>query len=114
MTPNWELTVPPEACDMSLPGAPNCAWVKRLKISARKSKPNRSVIANRLINEKSVLTKFGPDAGVRFAVPSCPGVAGAKQLVLNQWLIVRDPLFGSQTWSGRLTGRKLYSKLTPD
>src|SRR5882762_3250039 len=101
MTPNWELAVPPKACDMSFPGDPNCGWLKRLNISVRKSNPTLSVIRKRLINEKSVFTKFGPETGVREAVPSCPTAAGTKQLVLNQCFMFREPLFGAQTWSGR-------------
>src|ERR1700687_5587483 len=106
MTPNWELTLlsTPAAktpAAKSEPGSPNCAWLKRLKNSARKSSPTRSVSGKRLIKERSVLTKFGPEIGAREASPSPPvspdlKPAATKQLVLNHSLRFRGPEFGSQ------------------
>src|ERR1700732_4757397 len=101
MTPKWELTVPPTPAAKSAPGNPNCAWLKRLKNSARKSRPMRSVNRKRLINEKSVFTKFGPETGAREAFPRPPTIpeavpAGTKQLVLNHFLMVCGPDLGSQ------------------
>ena len=57
--------------------------IKRLKNSARKSAPIRSVKRKRLISEKSVFEKCGPERGVRLAVPSWPNGAWVKQLGLN-------------------------------
>src|SRR5579864_7953203 len=106
-------------------GRPNWAWLKRLKISARKSSPVFSQgRAKRLMTEKSVLTKSGPFTGVRLAFPSSPGTAGrpgapepgaTKQLVLNHsprfWW---NPLVGLQIWSGRMKLLPLFWKLTPE
>src|SRR5207253_10142424 len=67
--------VPPPKAE----GVSNCASLKRLKISARKSSPMFSQgSAKRLITEKSVFTKFGPEIGARLAVPSSPSGAVAK------------------------------------
>src|SRR5271166_4909581 len=101
ITPNCELTCWPTPADKSSPGKPNCAWLKRLKNSVRKSSPTRSVIRKRLISEKSVFTKFGPETGAREAFPSPPIIpefvpAGTKQLVLNHSLRLRGPESGLQ------------------
>src|ERR1700693_5641537 len=88
ITPNCEPGCDPDAdeSEMSEPGDPNCAWLKRLKNSARKSSPTLSVRTNRLMREKSVFTKSGPESGLRFAVPNSPAAAGVKQPVLKNSL----------------------------
>src|SRR6266699_4212190 len=64
----------------SPPGFANCAWLKRLKNSARKSKRIVSRIGKCLITEKSVFTKSGPETGARLAFPSSPAGGVAKQV----------------------------------
>ena len=78
-SPNCEALkvapVPPPKAD----GVSNCAWLKRLKNSARKSNPIFSHgSAKRLMTEKSVFTKPGPDIGAREVVPNSP-VGGATK-----------------------------------
>src|SRR5260370_31205291 len=64
----------------------NCAWLKRLKNSALKLRPMFSQgRVNCLMTEKSVLTKSGPDSGVRDAFPSSPAAGNAKAHGLNQF-----------------------------
>src|SRR5882724_1257635 len=101
MTPNCELGCCPTPAAKSSRGKPNCAWLKRLKNSARKSSPTRSVTTNVLMNERSVFTKLGPEIGAREAFPSPPTIpeavpAGTKQLVLNHWLMLWLPELGLQ------------------
>src|SRR5208283_1272803 len=76
-------------CDgalMSEPGRPNCAWLNRLNISTRKSSPIFSLgKANRLMIEKSVFTKSGPESGARDVSPSSPAGGAAKAQGLNQY-----------------------------
>src|SRR5713226_1840909 len=92
-------------------GVANCVWLKRLKNSALKFRPMFSQgRANCLMTEKSVLTKSGPDSGVRDALPSSPGAAWANAQGLNQFATVctfvgqpaPPPLFGSLSSSGRV------------
>src|SRR5260370_5729482 len=98
-------------------GVANCAWLKRLKNSALKLRPMFSQgRVNCLMTEKSVLTKSGPDSGVRDAFPSSPAAGNAKAHGLNQfatvctWVGAVQPglaetgpaLFGSPTSSGRV------------
>src|SRR5215470_15536643 len=101
---------------MSEFGKPNCAWLNRLKNSARKSTcmPSRYGSLKCLISEKSVLTKSGPDTGVREAFPSSPTGAAAKQEVLNHWLRVGWLDSAEQVWLGRFTVLAFCWKLTPD
>lgn len=90
---------------MSLTGMPNCAWLKRLKNSARKFRPMFSQgSANCLITEKSVFTKSGPMTGTRDAFPSSPEGAGVKQEVLihRSWLWLAAEGLQPAIWSGRL------------
>src|SRR5208283_2666976 len=71
---------------MSEAGRPNCAWLNKLNISALKSSPILSQgSANRLMTEKSVLTKFGPEIGARDASPSSPAGGASKAQGLNQY-----------------------------
>src|SRR5258708_35083666 len=107
-------------------GVANCAWLKRLKNSARKFKPMFSQgRANCLMTEKSVLTKSGPDSGVRDAFPSSPAAGAAKAQGLNQFATVctlagavqrglaetGPALFGSPTWSGRVKADPLLFRM---
>src|SRR5580704_389499 len=93
---------------------------------------------NCLMTEKSVLMKFGPLSGARFALPSSPPAGAAKAHGLNQLLALwtlsgaRPPceinvwqpglgleatvpaLFGSLIMSGRFKLSPLFWKLTPE
>src|SRR5579872_1044492 len=65
--------------------------------------------------EKSVLTKSGPDSGVRFAFPSSPGAGCAKQAGLNHSDRVGWLRTGLQTWSGRIRLCTLvFRRFAPD
>src|SRR5882762_8862214 len=114
IVPRLPLTWLPNGEARSAFGSPNWGWLNRLKNSARKSAPTRSVTLKRLMSEKSVFTKPGPESGVREAVPNSPTGAWVKQAGLNHrwgvWLI----LVGLQVWIGRLLVAKLSSKFTPD
>src|SRR5580658_8372831 len=86
-------------------GEANCAWLKRLKNSARKFRPMFSQGSlNCLITEKSVLTKSGPVTGSRLALPSSPDAGWVKHAVLNHSVSVRGPALGLQpaTMLGRI------------
>src|SRR5271167_675577 len=76
-------------CDgalMSRAGSPNCAWLNKLKNSARKFNPMFSQgSVNCLMTEKSVFTKSGPESGARDVFPSSPVAGTAKAQGLNQY-----------------------------
>ena len=91
MTPNvGEPTV--------VPGVWNCAWLKRLKISARNWR--RGV--NFFDTDRSTFHRPGPKSVVRAALPSTPAGGATKQLVSNHRAIVGSDNFPSQTRSGLL------------
>src|SRR5207248_3956627 len=100
----------------SFPGWPNCAWLNRLKNSARKSRavPSRKGRGKCLMAEKSVFTKSGPYTGARGEFPSSPGAASAKHCVLKKRSRVGLLAFGAQIRSGRFKLFPLLVKFTPD
>src|SRR5579871_4002842 len=82
------------------PGAPNCAWLNRLKNSVRKSRRIPSRMAKCFTMEKSVFTKSGPESGVRLALPSSPAAGCEKQDGLNHSDNVGLLKIGLQVWLG--------------
>src|SRR5579862_2280706 len=91
-------------------GVANCAWLNRLKNSARKFKPMFSQGSlNCLMTEKSVLTKSGPVTGSRLALPRSPRGGSTKHAVLNHSLTVWGPALGLQpaTMLGRMSSLSL-------
>src|SRR5260370_21051606 len=67
------VTMPKLESEIFPDGLMNCAWLKMLKNSKRRSNENLSLIAVRFKMPKSVLLNPGPWKNRRLAVPNVPG-----------------------------------------